>query len=646
MALNQPAPLYDAAENLPSQLGDKIKQFKVNRKPIASESYNSEPQHEDPLNINFRGVSPTLPPQQGLSVRTSIQEAPTNSSLYSGPPRTHTDSAKASTSPAYINGARRTESFAISPSATSTASMDSTSSKSSTSSQMKKAYEEARHFAGGLISRPCESTKHFTILRHSHGLVFYQGSSTSLAISIFSDAPLPPGRTLWLQSKGWTGKTGMKAKAFVGRNSYWLDVTPTLLIGSEQLNPTDERAWQRDFQKFRKKAPVKIRDRHQLRETAIVRIPVEAGDGYFHLVLCTPDKKKIFCNSPTFRVLSTSMKPSSIRGSSLSTLPLEFGAMVLAAYGRGTVGTTVSAVASPFQSQVQQYMPSFWTREAASAAYEVSRVQRRIDMTAKDADRRYEMTLEESLAIAEAEELALEEGPKAPYPINFVGTYDGVANHSEQLSLVIINLAVPENISHKLHGYYFGWARQVSKKQKSKTEFLSVEKPWVQAMISATLVDTKQLTNVSIGQANQKIFTIHIISESEDEISSNFEKLEIRLMGFIRPDEPLQRMHLDEGLQAGEDAAAEASILAEVNDISRVQDILGHPSWAADYAERELAQKGTTERMEKLKKGYADTRMVAQKHIDRVPFNKAGVRVPGDAMRDRSVIVNGFYVMR
>ncbi|KAA8574158.1 hypothetical protein EYC84_005673 [Monilinia fructicola] len=64
---------------------------------------------------------------------------------------------------------------------------------SSASSYVSKAFQEARHFAGGIIARPSESTRHFSILRHSHGLVFYQGCSTTLAISIFSDAPLPAG---------------------------------------------------------------------------------------------------------------------------------------------------------------------------------------------------------------------------------------------------------------------------------------------------------------------------------------------------------------------------------------------------------------------------------------------------------------------
>jgi hypothetical protein len=86
-------------------------------------------------------------------------------------------------------------------------------------SPLAKAYEEVRHFAGGLVRHPSQSTKHFSILRHSHGLVFYQGITTSITISIFADVPLPADRTIWLQGKGWTGKAGMRAGTVIAKAS-------------------------------------------------------------------------------------------------------------------------------------------------------------------------------------------------------------------------------------------------------------------------------------------------------------------------------------------------------------------------------------------------------------------------------------------
>lgn len=423
-----PSVYHESGFTQPPQLKDDLKLQKLNRKPVPSQksSHTSKSQKEIPVNIgasareDVKEVAPLLPPHPGLSLETSLSETYNNTTPLYAPARTDTSTSEASASTLYEYGSPSTNSFLSTLSATCTGTAESLSPQSSSSSGIKKAYEEARHFAGGLIQRSCESTNHFTILRHSHGLVYYQGASTSIAVSTFSDEPLPPDRTLWLQSKGWTGKTGMRAKALMGRNENWLNVTPTLAIGTEQVNPMDERAWQRDLRNFQKKAPSKIRDRHHLRETAVVRIPAEAGDGYFQLVLCTVDKKKVLCTSPAFRVLSASTSPSSIRGASLSTLPFELGAMALTTYGKSTVGAAVSVATSPFQSQVHQYMPSFWTRKAAFAAYEVSGAQKRIDSTAGDAQSRYEQALGESFAVTEKEEVALEEGPTGPYPISFV----------------------------------------------------------------------------------------------------------------------------------------------------------------------------------------------------------------------------------
>lgn len=52
---------------------------------------------------------------------------------------------------------------------------------------MSSAYGEVRHFAGGLISHPAESTKHLSILRHAIGIMYYTGLYTNLATTGFAD---------------------------------------------------------------------------------------------------------------------------------------------------------------------------------------------------------------------------------------------------------------------------------------------------------------------------------------------------------------------------------------------------------------------------------------------------------------------------
>lgn len=192
------------------------------------------------------------------------------------------------------------------------------------------------------------------MLRHSHGLVYFQGPRTSIAVSIFADATLPVDRTIWLQCKGFTGTTGMRLKTFIGADGSWLNVTPTTKLNVEQLKATDERAWQRDIAHFIKRSEKHIRDTHKLRETAIVRIPFAADDGYFRLILCTGERKKVLCCSPTFRVMSTSTSPGKVKGASLGTLPLEIAAKIGCHTANTFTGNVAGNITAPYQSQIQQ----------------------------------------------------------------------------------------------------------------------------------------------------------------------------------------------------------------------------------------------------------------------------------------------------
>jgi hypothetical protein len=117
-------------------------------------------------------------------------------------------------------------------------------------------------------------------------------------------------------------------------------------------------------------------------------------------------------------------------------------------------------------------------------------------------------------------------------------------------------------------------------------------------------------------------------------------------MGFLRPDEPNQQAKMEEGLEAGNEAALEASMLTEVDDVSMARQYLDHPMWTADAKERELAQGSKMKRLDKMKKGYASSRAAVQNQIDRVPLGTLGLRGPGDSARDKAVVENGFYVVR
>lgn len=192
---------------------------------------------------------------------------------------------------------------------------------------LESALSEAKHFAGGLLSRPHESTRHYTILRHSFGLIYYRGPATNVAVTILSDRPLPENRTIWLQKRGFSGKTGLAIGVALVARGAWIDVTPVARLSPNQLPKDQERSWQRDISSFLKKAQdLKHVCEQTPRETNLIRIPYAAEDGYFRVVVCSG--RKVLCPSPTFRYASTSMDPGLLRGASLLSLPLELGLKV------------------------------------------------------------------------------------------------------------------------------------------------------------------------------------------------------------------------------------------------------------------------------------------------------------------------------
>lgn len=251
----------------------------------------------------------------------------------------------------------------------------------STPSKWKLAFEEAEYFAGGLIHHPAEFTKHYSILRHSHSLVYYQGSATNVAISIFSDKPLPPGHTLWLQSRGWMGKTGMNARKLVGLTGSWVDVTLSTQVAAAEPPSLNERAWQRDI-RFLEKGPAGHGRKHQIRETAIIRIPATVADGYFRLIFRDSDKKqKVLCSGPVFRVASLSNSAAKFRGASISTLLLEMGVKATSLAVSSYAGAVAQPITSVLQSKISNYVPQpkFWQKTAGEVIYSANGLRGRLN---------------------------------------------------------------------------------------------------------------------------------------------------------------------------------------------------------------------------------------------------------------------------
>ncbi|PKY00454.1 hypothetical protein P168DRAFT_293367 [Aspergillus campestris IBT 28561] len=519
---------------------------------------------------------------------------------------------------------------------------------------VQKAYAEARHFLGGLIARPTESTRHVTILRHSSGIVFYRGPTTSVTISIFSDALLPPERTLWLQNKGWTGKAGMKAKALFHLTDDWLEVTPALAVTAEQVAPGDERAWQRDVAKFRKKASGRQKT-HLWRQTVVARVPIEAGDGYFSLVLCHgPGKKKTMCTSPVFRILSTSINPSSVRGASLSTMPLEMGALVLGMYAQSAAQTVLAPVTSAVQTRLQPYQPGMLTQTAAKEAYSLSHVGDHVSTLLSGYEGQQRAA--QSRGQGQGPELAppsLDDGPQPPFPVDFkcraawdlppVWTPDAASEPPR----CIIQKA-PDHICDRFLGFFVVWVR-FEKRGRSPVPWSAgpatpgsedTTPVWHPGVLSIRQFDPRTQPRVQLSQTMKKTVHLRFLDEIPlppvQDLPAMSLTLSVRIMAFLRADLPPPTGRTPAELYAAREAASEAAMLAEACDADSALGILAHPAWAVVDRDEQASW------IDRTRQGLDTARHVGQRAIENVPLHWVGVRAPTVDMSHGG----GFYVPR
>ncbi|KIH92456.1 and nb-arc domain containing protein [Sporothrix brasiliensis 5110] len=563
------------------------------------------------------------------------------------------------------------------------------------SSIWKTAFDETRFFAGGLLAKPYESTKHYTVVRHSAGLVMYRGPTTNVVVTVFStpDHPIVPAqRTVWLQRRGYSGDTGLRLKTLVGASGSWLDVTPERAALASALPTADERGYQRDIAKIMKKTSGKHMEKalakRQPRETLVVRIPAACADGYFRLVVCsggrsadastsssssTPSpsppsdtgKRKVLCGSPVFRVASTSTDASIFRGASLTTLPMEAGVKIASMISTNYVSNVAAPIVSTVQDKVSKYQPGTVSTLAAQTAYDNSALSTKVDEAGQAYGQRREAAYQayafdkDTLLPPDGEGdgkdddddappqvIGPDSGPQPPFPLVFQGrVVRGTGRSAAERGVPTANLAdVPDEVRLRLRGVYFGWAAVVrgsngSHGSKATADDGRLPSDWIEAVVTVAPSPWRQGAASASAPASTTTTSLSVVARNDVVVHLLYD-----LAGASLVDAKAQLKVLLLGFlrasslvgdpTADPDPAADAALV--VSSLSRA-------AWGAAAT---LDRVASDRKGRSLSDKYADTRGKVQKHVDRIPLHWAGVRTEAGEMRDHLYGNGGFYITR
>lgn len=526
-------------------------------------------------------------------------------------------------SPSSTNEIRRVKSSSAlsAPGSPVTTTSQEGSEEKAQGNKWKHALGEAQYFAGGLVSRPAESTRHYSIIRHSHALVWYRGSSTTVSITILSDTDLPPTRTVWLQQKGYSGNVGMSLKALVGTTGNWLDVTPATKAASENLPENDERGIQRDLKRFAKKASGRQK-KHIPRETHVVRIPAAATDGYFRLVLCAGEEgKKILCGCPVFRIASTSTDVSVVRGASLKTMPLEVGVKVGSTVAQTFAKKYTAPATAVVQNRATKAMGNQVVKKAVTrgkTAYQTGRTVAQktgMDQAVTESWQRGKAGRYDPVVHTDAVSIiGSDDGPEAPFPISFEGKVKrGSGRSTNELGIPSANLSgVRDEIKMRWKGVYAAWANIVPVKGSE-----DISSDWHEALVT---IGPLRFAPPEVVVKNR--VTVHLMHDFDG--ATFFDsKVRVVLMGYIHPPSP-------------PDADPDDVVCEYMNDTMTTLESLGRENWSVEHASR---SRSFSERID-------GATGAVQGRVDRIPLHWVGVRSESGTMRDKVYGNGGLWIPR
>ncbi|PFH61583.1 hypothetical protein XA68_16933 [Ophiocordyceps unilateralis] len=481
------------------------------------------------------------------------------------------------------------------PRSSSALSAAAAAAASDISGRWKTAFDEAQYWAGSLIGRPSESTRHFSIIRHSHALVWYRGPATSVSVSVLSDKPLPSDRKLWLQQRGFSGKTGMAAKALIGSTGDWLDVTPVREARPEHLGQVDERGIQRDLRRFADKMAKGRAGMHLPRETLVVRIPAAVADGYFRLVLCAG--KKVLCGSPVFRIASTSSDAAVVRGASLATLPLELSVRVASTVGQQTASKYLGVAGLVAQNRARALLGSKRSRPVLNKASSC----KRLGLVGQGWRRP-----DEPVSISQT--IGSDDGPEPPFPIKLEGKPVPAAETEPEPGFPTVKLeGIPLAVRARLRGVFAAWFRILPPNKEDVSSDLCYD--WLEAVV--TIAPPR---DAAPGVAVADVVSVHIARDMDD-VDLSSPRSQVLIMCLLRTPPLLAADEMGQHAQ----------------DVATTLAILGRGTWSATEGRRSVTEKLTGALMMRF---------------DGLPLHWAGVRSEGAALQDCSFGVGGIWIAR
>lgn len=494
----------------------------------------------------------------------------------------------------------------------------------------QSAMGNAQYFASGLISHPCESTRHFSIIRHTSALIWYSGPSTSVSISVLSDEPLPASRTLWMQQKGFSGNMGMAIKAFAGTTGSWIDVTPARQTAVSDTPEADERIVQRDFKRFVKKASGRQK-KHVPRETHVVRIPATASDGYFRLVLCAGAEpgKKILCGSPVFRVASTSADVSVMRGASLSTMPLELGVRAASTIGQAVANRYIGVASTVVNSQVTNIVTNQTIKKAGIMAYQSYQTTGIGDTVQQSWQRQRAQQQRYDSLMENVPVIGSEAGPEAPFPVKFDGkVVPGTGRSYSELSIPSANLSgVSDQIKLRMPGVFAAWACihiPPSSNNNEKAPGDMIPTDWFEAIVT---IAPSRHAPPSIAMENT--ITVHIIHDFQGAnlVSA---KVKVLLMGYLHA-------------AAGHNTPPEILVNQHFQDVDRTTASLRRGAWGPhDIVAILKSVKSSRTFADKVD----DTTGRVVRQVDKIPLHRVGMRSDVGLMQDKAYGNGGLWIVR